>query len=713
MTLPYKPSPLAVLLVGTLIAVVIGVIVSPWAAVLIAVGMSAYLVMNLTQQVNQIKQESEQSGDALANLTAEKDQLTSLIQTMPDMLLRTDQSGIIQQANQTVLDRLGYKEADLIGQSIDDIRDTSRPTTKFDELDAVMNKDYAFATRDGQRVPVTLSTAQLDDGVLLMAQDASERQRILEGLQYDARLLNEVSDAIISATMDGTIISWNQGAEVIYGWKAEEAIGKPLNDVVPTEYDDTVKQQYSIDGYWRGEVLQKRKDGSSVDILTSIALLYDHEGQPNATVAVNHDITQLKEAERQLEERVREFALLGEIDSKVSSTLDMDEVLKIGLESAVQVSRADSGFLLVMSDDGSHYLHKYGGYMGSITNDVYRVYGVTGRVMNSLQAELILEVQSDPDYVADQPETQAMIAIPIVSQDRAMGVLNLETANPGRFTFAMFEFLKLVTTRIASAADNARLYNLSQRQIQEYQQLYTKVSKLEQLKTDMINIASHDLRSPIGIISGYIELLRMDAFEHMTEAEIEYVEAIEKALERMEKIVNDILSLERIEQMAAEPFTARVDLTEIVRRGVRAFQEEANRRSVELDLSNETINEPLFVMGDGTQLYEAMTNLLTNAIKYSPANEGTITVTLLKVGNSSKLTVQDTGYGIPEEEQNRLFEPFFRATSEETKQISGLGLGLHLVKNIVERHKGEMIFESVYGKGSTFGFWIPLATDEI
>ncbi len=712
MILPQKPPSFAIMLIGILIAVIMGMMVESWVAVLIFVGMSLYLLASRTQHLNQIRQETQHSSRSLSKLRSEKDQLEALIQVLPDMLLKTDQAGVIQQVNRAVMDRLGYKESGLIGQSIDDIRDSSRPTPKFEELGPVVNKDYAFATNDRQRVPVTLSTAQLEDGMVLVAQDATERQRNLEQLQYDARLLNEVSDAIVSATMDGTIISWNQGAEVIYGWKADEVIGKTLNEVIATEYDDTVKQQYSIDdGYWRGEVLQKRKDGSSVDILASIALLYDHDGLPNATVAVNHDITQLKEAERQLEERVREFALMGEIDSRVSSTLDMAEVLKIGLESAAQVSRADSGFLLVMSDDGSQYIHKYGGYMVSIPADTYRVYGVTGRVMNSLQPELILDVQNDPDYVADQPETKAIIAIPIVSQDRVMGVLNLETTDPDRFTFAMFEFLKLVTTRIAAAADNARLYHMSQHQIQEYQQLYTKVSKLEQLKTDMINIASHDLRSPIGIISGYIEMLRLDAFEHMTETEIEYIEAIEKALERMEKIINDLLSLERIEQMAEEQFTTRVDLTEVVRRAVRAFQKEAKQRLIELDLSNETINEPLFVMGDATQLYEAMTNLLTNAIKYSP--EGTITVMLLKVGNSSKLTVQDTGYGIPEEEQNRLFEPFFRATSEETKQISGLGLGLHLVKNIVERHKGEMIFESVYGKGSTFGFWIPLAADEI
>ena len=648
--------------------------------------------------------------------TARQVQLDTMLQSMNDILIVIDQGGSIQQVNQTALEMLEYAKQDLIGSSIDDIRDKTRPTARIEDLMAegeVINRDYAFATSDGRRVPVTLSVSRLPEakGMVLVAQDATQRQSVLEGLHYDARLLNEVSDAIISATMDGVIISWNQGAEVIYGWKADEVIGKPLSEVVPTDYDDTVKQQYAIDGYWRGEVLQKRKDGSSVDILTSIALLYDHDNQPNGTVAVNHDITQLKEAERLLEQRVREFALLGEIDSKVSSTLDIEEVLRIGLDSAVQVSKADSGFLLVINEDGSQLIHRYGGYSSSIPKKAYKVYGVTGRVMNSMTPELVLDVDSDPDYVADQSETEAMIAIPIVSQDRLMGMLELEANKAEKFTFELFEFLKLLVTRFAVAADNARLYQLSQRQIQEYQQLYTKVSKLEQLKTDMINIASHDLRTPIGISTGYVEMLRLDTYDRLSEDEIDYVESIAKALGRMEKIVNDILSLERIEKMAEEPFSSRVNLTEVVRRAVHAFQEEADRRSVELDLGRETANAPLFVMGDSTQLYEVMSNLLTNAIKYTPPNKGTITVTLLQKENNATLTVQDTGYGIPVEEQNRLFEPFFRAKSDETKQITGLGLGLHLVKNIVERHRGEMIFSSVYGEGSTFGFKIPLASD--
>ena len=111
--------------------------------------------------------------------------------------------------------------------------------------------------------------------------------------------------------------------------------------------------------------------------------------------------------------------------------------------------------------------------------------------------------------------------------------------------------------------------------------------------------------------------------------------------------------------------------------------------------------------GDPMLLYEAISNIIGNAIKYTP-KAGTVHVWLTVEGQSACVRVHDNGYGIPEEQQERLFSPFYRVQTEETQEIEGTGLGLHLVKNIIERHNGNMVFSSVYGEGSTFGFNLPL-----
>ena len=116
--------------------------------------------------------------------------------------------------------------------------------------------------------------------------------------------------------------------------------------------------------------------------------------------------------------------------------------------------------------------------------------------------------------------------------------------------------------------------------------------------------------------------------------------------------------------------------------------------------------DALVVSGDDAQLYEAVTNLVNNAIKYTP--EGGKIDIILRIENSHvEFVVKDTGYGIPDEKQKQLFRPFYRVKTEETLNIDGTGLGLHLVQNIIKRHNGEMIFNSIYGKGSTFGFTLP------
>jgi signal transduction histidine kinase len=123
----------------------------------------------------------------------------------------------------------------------------------------------------------------------------------------------------------------------------------------------------------------------------------------------------------------------------------------------------------------------------------------------------------------------------------------------------------------------------------------------------------------------------------------------------------------------------------------------------------ELSEEPLFVWGDAVELHEAAANFISNAIKYTPEN-GRIVVNVERSGSNAVFEVRDNGYGIPEDQQAQLFQPFYRADTKETQEIDGTGLGLHLVKNIVERHKGQIRFKSQRGEGSTFGFHLPIVT---
>jgi signal transduction histidine kinase len=295
------------------------------------------------------------------------------------------------------------------------------------------------------------------------------------------------------------------------------------------------------------------------------------------------------------------------------------------------------------------------------------------------------------------------MVIPMQSSERLVGLLALQTRRAERFTQEVFEFIGLMTGRIAVSVDNARLYELQRLQLEQMRALYEQVSALEQIKTDMIRIASHDLRNPIGVVRGYAELIINENFQISKERLRNYILAIDKSTGRMERITSDILSLQRFEENAitVEP----VDLVMVARAAFHDQTDSAQNKqqSLLLDIPSVSTN----VLGDLGQLHEAVANLISNAIKYTPT-AGTIEVSLENDGDAAIFMVADNGYGIPDDMQARLFQPFYRAKTRETAQIEGTGLGLHLVKNIIERHKGRMIFRSRYNEGSVFGFQIPI-----
>ncbi len=405
-----------------------------------------------------------------------------------------------------------------------------------------------------------------------------------------------------------------------------------------------------------------------------------------------------------LTQLVERLTLLQRIDKELSDRLDVDYVLEIALDVIIRISRANAGGIGLIENG----VMTTGRYMGVYPSGFTQAFpkipdGIVGRVLRTRIPELVKNVSIDPDYVCRVPGTRAQITIPLLARDRVIGILNVQTHNPAYFSHDVFEFLQIITTRIAVAVDNAQLYQVSQTQLAELQGLYARVSELERLKTDMIRLAAHDLRSPLNVILGFNDLLRDSAVD---ERQREYSGHVDKAARQMQRLIHDTLSLERIKAVHEQRLEQPISLCEVVETAYCQYQEQAQQKH--LDFRLQMVDKPL-VAGDAAQLREALENLISNAVKYTPP-QGRVEVRLRVVGGQACLEVEDSGYGISPDLQACLFQPFYRVLTPETRNIDGTGLGLHLVKNIVERHNGGIIFTSQYGKGSTFGFALPLAT---
>ncbi len=234
----------------------------------------------------------------------------------------------------------------------------------------------------------------------------------------------------------------------------------------------------------------------------------------------------------------------------------------------------------------------------------------------------------------------------------------------------------------------------------ELRQLHERVAALEQLKTEMIRITAHDLKNPVSNILFNLELLKRTV---SPDSENRFIEAIDYAAHKIRSIVSNVLSLERLEEIYNSVFEV-VELNQVV--GALCAEGDPRLAAKNLDLSVEMPDQRLFVDGDSLLLGLAASNLLDNAIKYTPEG-GSIRLCLRAEGNQAVYEVIDTGLGIPEEKRAQVFRPFFRV-EEGANAPEGSGLGLYLVKSIVTRHRGTMIFESSDGQGSTFGFRLPL-----
>ncbi len=286
----------------------------------------------------------------------------------------------------------------------------------------------------------------------------------------------------------------------------------------------------------------------------------------------------------------------------------------------------------------------------------------------------------------------AIALLPLVAQNELMGLAAVVEGRRDRI-FSANEMFK--GEALASQASVAMRQSL----------LFGEVLELEKIKSEMIRMASHDLRNPLNNIMGYVELLAMTMADTMTTDQQQYIDTLRRNTKSMRTLLEDLLTLERIESERQSEWQP-VDVSGLAYEVVESQRSSADLKGHTLTLTRSD-SDPVLVRGSETQLRQAIANLVGNAIKYTP-DGGAVEVWLEQQNDRLRLAVKDNGYGIAPERHARIFERFYRAKEPGTDHIGGTGLGLSLVKTVIERHGGQVWFESAPGAGSTFGFWLPV-----
>ena len=230
--------------------------------------------------------------------------------------------------------------------------------------------------------------------------------------------------------------------------------------------------------------------------------------------------------------------------------------------------------------------------------------------------------------------------------------------------------------------------------------------ELERLKDEFLATVSHELRTPLTSIVGYAEALTAGDFGELAADQAEFVGVIERNANRLTRLVDDLLLTARIESHALELYLEDVDAAALVADCAQGVTPYAESRGVQLVLET----EPLKLRADTLRFTQLLNNLFSNGVKFTP-DGGTVTVRTRMEEGVGVIEVEDTGMGIPADEQDKLFERFFRSSVAHRRSIEGTGLGLVIAKAIAERHGGRIGFESQVGMGTTFRVELPLQAE--
>jgi signal transduction histidine kinase len=232
-----------------------------------------------------------------------------------------------------------------------------------------------------------------------------------------------------------------------------------------------------------------------------------------------------------------------------------------------------------------------------------------------------------------------------------------------------------------------------------------RLREADRMKDEFVALISHDLRTPLTSIVGYLDLTMESTT--LTEEERGYLAVVERNSQRLLALVNDLLFVARLEAGEFELHVSDLDLAAIAQQAVEEAQPRARVNDITLSFDAENVDS---VQGDRGRMFQLLDNLISNAIKFTPSG-GHVAVRVVRTDNGSRLSVADTGIGISAAEQNQLFQRFFRTTSAVDRQIPGTGLGLYIARAIVEAHGGAISVESVPGAGTTFVAELPFALD--
>jgi len=519
-----------------------------------------------------------------------------------------------------------------------------------------------------------------------MSADITEQQRAFQTQQQLAAIVESSHDAIMSIDLNGTITSWNRGAEKLYGYLAKEIIGKPVSVLIPP--DRTEAFPAMLERFRRGERIEHfetvrvAKDGRRVDVLLSVSPVLDAEGKVTGASKIAHDITDRKKAEialrqSEMRERLRanELATLLEAVPAVVWIAHDRECRRItGNRAASKLLRlpmdANQSVTAPVPERPAHFKVLQDGVELRPDQLPVQMAAATGQEVRDFEEEVVF----------DDGQRVHLLGQAMPLRDEL-----------GQVRGAVASFIDITERKQAE---------------QERERLLEELRDQDKRKDEFLATLAHELRNPLAPLRNGLEVLRLGGLN--TEVAEEVRSMMERQLEQMVHLIDDLLDLSRISRGKIELRNKRIEVTTIVQAALEASRPAIDEACHELKIS--APSEPIYVDADVTRLGQVISNLLNNAAKYTERG-GRIYLAVEPSDREVMIRVKDNGIGIPAHMLPHVFDMFTQVDRSLERSQGGLGIGLSIVKRLVEMHDGRVHARSDGpGMGSEFIVCLPRAT---
>jgi PAS domain S-box-containing protein len=680
------------------------------------------------QKYEQVFKEKEAQEDDLKNT---KEYLETIFNTTSDALIILDgENGKILDINKRAIEMFGYNKAEFLLKSLNIFSTDKAPYSKIEALQWLEKAkeegqqlfEWQSKTKNGDELwtEVSLKSVKIggEERFLSTARDISDRKKaqieIHDEMRLNKTILQTTMDGYILADEQGNLIDCNQSYCDTIGYNRKELLKMNIANLeikIPeSQLQDRINEMLKL-GHVRFETQHRRKDEKIIDLEVSISILQNKNKSYVAAFVKDISeqkamVVQLKEKNKAIENTLHELNLIHDMSQNLSKSLTIDKLAKKALEDFNKAVSPDVAiFYVVQSDKLILKAHQKNDINFNFNEEQEHNFGtcLCGMAANSKEAIFSEDSQNDKRCTitnCNNLDVKSFVALPLIADDKVIGLIGLGYKKAQKFSINR-SLIETLAFDIAISLQNVILVsNLQEHKAELEEKVAERTSQLEYTNSelrDFAQIVSHDLKAPLRAISQLSFWLSQDYADKIDPEGQKHLELLISRVKRMDGLIEGILQYSKAGKIREKE--VKVNLNDLVSKTIKLLDPPSN---IKISIENKL---PDFVC-DEIRVGQLFQNLINNAINAINKPKGLIKIGCTIKESNYEFYITDNGCGIDEKYFDRIFHIFQRLVSRDDKE--GTGIGLSLVKRIVQLYGGEIWLESKIGKGSTFYFTLPL-----